>query len=90
MRVLGRTLLVILMVIGVLLVAAGTASIVGADSWTSQIDWTGPIDDINIVPGVFKETGDGGVALGVVLLAASIITNLSPTDFVDGWIGLSD
>ena len=90
MRVGGRVLLITLMVIGVLLVAAGTASIVGADSWTSQIDLTSPIDDINIVPGVFKETGDGGVALGVVLLAASIITNLSPTDFVDGWIGLSD
>ena len=90
MWVVGRTLLVILMVIGVLLVAAGTASIVGADSWTGQIDWTGPIDDINIVPGVFKEAGDGGVALGVVLLAASIITNLRPTDFLGVEIGFSD
>ena len=90
MRVGGRILLVTLMVIGVLLVAAGTASIVGADSWTSQINWTGSIDDINIIPGVFKETGDGGVALRVVLMAASIVTSLRPTDFLGVEVRLFD
>ncbi|HUU63758.1 MAG TPA: hypothetical protein VMX96_07590 [Dehalococcoidia bacterium] len=74
MWVVGRILLVILMVIGVLLVAAGTASLVGADSWTGQIY------DINIDSGVFMGVGDGGVALGVILLAASIIMKLRPTN----------
>ena len=38
MWVASRILLVILVVIGVILVVAGTASLVGADSWTDQID----------------------------------------------------
>ncbi len=88
MWIVGRTMLVILMVIGVLLVAAGTASLVGADSWTDQID------DINIDftidSGVFMGAGDGGVALGILLLAASVITNLKPTDFLGVEIGFSD
>ncbi len=88
MRVVGRILLVIVMVIGVLLVVAGTATLVGADGWT------GKIDDIsinfNIDSGVFKEAGDGGVAMGLVLLAASIITNLRTTDFISWEIGSSD
>jgi len=85
------------MVIGVLLVAAGTATLVGADNWTGQIDWTDQIDDIfnidydiSIDSGVFMGAGDGGVPLGVILLAAGIITNLRPTDFVDVKIWSSD
>ena len=82
MWVAGRALLIILMVIGVLLVAAGTASIVGADSWTGQIDDIINIDyDITIDSGVFMGAGDGGVVLGVIMLAAGFLTNLNPTDF---------
>jgi hypothetical protein len=77
-------MLVFLMVIGVLLVAAGTATLVGADSWTDQIG------DINIDTGVFMGVVDGGVAPGVILLAASIITNLRPTDFLGLEIWLTD
>jgi len=88
MWIVGRVPLIILMVIGVLLVAAGTATFVGADSLTDQID------DINIDftidSGVFMGAGDGGVAPGVILLAASIIMNLRPTDFLDVEIGFSD
>ena len=88
MWVVGRIPLIILMVIGVLLVAAGTATLVEADSWTDRID------DINIDftidSGVFLGAGDGGVALGIILLAASIITNLRPTDFLGLEIWLTD
>ena len=84
MWVVGRILLITLMVIGVILVAVGTATLVGADSWTGQIG------DINIDTGVFMGVGDGGVALGVILLAASIITNLRPTDFLSVEIWLTD
>ena len=91
MWVAGRTLLIILMVIGVLLVAAGTATLVGADNWTGKIDDIINIDyDINIDSGVFMGAGDGGVPLGVILLAAGIITNLRPTDFLDVEIVPSD
>jgi len=76
MWVVGRILLVILTVIGVLLVVAGATSLVGADSLTGQIN------DINIDSGVFMGVGDGGVALGIILLAASIIMNLRPTDLL--------
>ena len=88
MWIVGRTMLVILMVIGILLVAAGTATLVGADSWTDQIDDINI--DINIDSGVFMGSGDGGVALGVILLAASAITNLKPSDFLSVEIELSD
>ena len=91
MWVAGRTLLIILMVIGVLLVAAGTATLVGADNWTGKIDDIINIDyDINIDSGVFMGSGDGGVPLGVILLAASVITNVRPADFLDVDIGFSD
>ena len=76
----GRILLITLMVIGILLVAAGTASLVEADSWAGQIDDINI--DFSIDTGVFMGAGDGGVALGVILLAASIITNLRPTDLL--------
>ena len=88
MWVVGRIPLIILMVIGVLLVAAGTATLVGADSWTGQIDDINI--DFSIDSGVFLGAGDGGVALGIILLAASIITNLRPTDFLGLEIWLSD
>ena len=88
MRVGGRILLITLMVIGVLLVAAGTATLVGADSWTGKIDDISI--DFNIDSGVFNKAGDGGVAMGLVLLAASIITNVRPTDLLDVDIGFGD
>jgi len=88
MMVVGRILLVIVMIIGVLLVVAGTATLVGADNWTGQI---GDFNiDFNIDSGVFEEAGDGGVALGVILFAASIITDLRPTGFLSWEIGSSD
>lgn len=65
-------MLVILVVIGVLLVVAGTASLVGADSWTGQID-AGQIDDIITDSGVFIGGWVVGVALGVLLLAVKIL-----------------
>jgi hypothetical protein len=74
MWVVGRILLVILTVIGVILIVAGTASLAVADSWTS------PIDNIDIDSGVFRDAGDGGVPLGIILLAASIMSNIRPTD----------
>ena len=88
MSVVGRTLLVILMVIGVLLVAGGTATFVGADSLIDQIDDISI--DITIDSGAFMGSGDGGVPLGVILLAASVITNVRPADFLDVDIGFSD
>ena len=60
-------MLIILMVIGVLLIAAGIASLVGADSWADQVE------DIDIDSGVFIGGGAGGAALGVMLLAISSI-----------------
>ena len=60
-------MLVILVVVGVLLVVAGTASLVGADSWTGQID------DIINDSGVFIGGWIVGVALGVILLAVKIL-----------------
>ena len=81
MRVAGRILLVIVMVVGVILIVAGTATLVGADNWADQL---GDIDlDFNIDSGVFEEAGDGGVAMGLILLAASIITDLGPTDVLE-------
>lgn len=80
MRAVGRVLLVIVMVIGVILIVAGTATLVGAESWTDQIDNINI--DFNIDSGVFSEAGDGGVAMGLVLLAASIITDVRSTDFI--------
>jgi hypothetical protein len=72
----GRILLVILTVIGVILVVAGTATLVGADNWTDRIDNINI--DFNIDSGVFEEAGDGGVVMGIILLAASVMTNLRP------------
>lgn len=81
MRVVARVLIVIVMVIGVILIVAGTATLVGADNWTDRL---GDIDiDFSIDSGVFEEAGDGGVAMGLILLAASIITDLGPTDVLD-------
>jgi len=65
-------MLIILVVVGVLLVVAGTASLVGADSWTGQID-AGQIDDIINDSGVFIGGWIAGVALGVILLAVKIL-----------------
>lgn len=70
MWVVGRILIVILMVMGVLLVVAGTATLIEADNWTGQID------NIDIGSGFFEGFGDGGLALGVLLLAVTIITNI--------------
>lgn len=67
-------MLVILVVIGVLLVVAGTASFVGADSWIGQIDSINI--EFNIDSGVFMGAGDGGVALGVIALALNTIVEL--------------
>lgn len=92
MWVVGRILIVIVTVIGILLVAAGTATLVGAD-----VDsLTDRIDDINIDPGNFIGGGDWGVALGdpgifigvedgrvalgVILLGETIKINLRPSD----------
>jgi hypothetical protein len=78
MSAVGRILLVVLTVVGVILIVAGTASLAGADSWTSPID--NIIDNIDIDSGVFRDAGDGGVPLGIILLAASIMSNTRPTD----------
>lgn len=67
MWIIGRIMLVILMVIGVLLFAAGVASLVGADSWVGQIE------DEDLDTGIFIGAGAGGVALGVIILAVSSI-----------------
>ena len=88
MWVAGRTLLIILMVIGVLLVAAGTATFIEADSLIDQIDDFSI--DITIDSGAFMGSGDGGVPLGLILLAASVITNVRPADFLDVDIGFGD
>ncbi len=67
MWVAGRILIVFLVVIGVILVVAGTASLVRADSWTGQIE------DIIIDSGIFIGGWVVGVALGVILLAVKIL-----------------
>jgi len=89
MWVAGRILLITLMVIGVLLVAAGTATFVLADNWTDQI-----IDDISfditIDSGAFMGAGDMGLVPGVILFAASIIMNPGQNDLLDVYIGFGD
>ena len=80
MRVVARILLVIVMVIGVVLVVAGTATLVGADGWTEQID---NIDfGFDIDSGALSEAGYVGIAIGLILIAASVITNLIPADYI--------
>ena len=74
MSVVGRILLIVLTVVGVILIVAGTASLAGADNWTS------PIDNIDIDSEVFTDAGDGGVALGILLFAASIMSDIRPPD----------
>ena len=55
------------------MVAAGTATLIEADNLTSQID------NIDIGSGVFDGFGDGQLALGVLLIAVTIITNIEAT-----------
>ena len=65
MSAVGRTMLVIVMVIGVFSMAAGIACLVGADSWAGQVD------DADVDSGVFIGAGAGILTLGVILTAIS-------------------